>query len=236
MTELLKSKLLDSIRSYFEPTDEKIANAYLQDLGLTWDFLKDKSILDIGAGSGGFAHAAKRRGVEIIPLDEDPQWWKTRGMFYKHVPYVQGTAFHLPFLDESFDLIISREAVEYMVFPKVNEDKRMSLQEIRDGIERNFRQLLPEVLRVLRPNGEFRFDIGVWGWALYTTEESSLQALEKEKSDPEFRKQRAEKIAQRSLEFLQSIYPHITMHTPPDETGDDRKNYFRMIKSCTVLY
>src|SRR5690348_119091 len=81
---------------------ETTANTYLGDLGLSWEDLAGKRILDVGAGSAGFAKAAKGRGIEVVSLDQDPKY-----RVFTDVPYVQGQGRgnSLPFMDETFDLV-----------------------------------------------------------------------------------------------------------------------------------
>ena len=86
--------------------NEATAEAYLMDLGLNWDMLEDKKVLDIGAGLAGFAQAAKKRGINVVSLDAHPEWWSEIGDPPTDVPFVIGDGKKHPFKD-AFPIFLS---------------------------------------------------------------------------------------------------------------------------------
>lgn len=121
------------------PTGE-VAELYLVDLGLTWDDLKGKTVLDLGAGLGAFARAAKERGVHVTSLEARPELWKHEGEPPTDLPYVVADAAKLPFGDQTFDLVISRAG------PLGSEEE-----------QGRFHQIMDEATRVLKTGGQLRF-------------------------------------------------------------------------------
>jgi|GEM_PF-2177258 len=131
-----------------ENTNERLLNntvgLYFNDLGLTWELLAGRRVLDIGAGGAQFAQAARRRGIYVRSID------KQRGGWGGAVPIppdlqddydvcdvaVQG----LPYLDSSFDVAVARASLHSMIHDRGS-----------------FNGVVDEALRVLRPGGELRF-------------------------------------------------------------------------------
>lgn len=126
---------------------KNVAQWYVDELGLDWKELKGKKILDIGAGSGGFAKVAKTRGIDVVSVDKDPHDYLLRYAgkrpVEKKIPYIQADAYSMPFVDNSFDIVVSRASVHWMVCTKSE-----------------LASLIREVTRVLKPGGEFRFTVG----------------------------------------------------------------------------
>lgn len=102
---------------------EASADAWIADMGEQGDFgrryvldpimlpralaASPKSALDVGCGEGRFCRMLKQHGVKATGIDPTPALISaarsrdTRGM------YLQAEAEHLPFADESFDLVVS---------------------------------------------------------------------------------------------------------------------------------
>lgn len=126
---------------------EARARYILGRLGLSWESLKGKRVLDIGAGSAEFGAAARKQGIEIISLDRtllDDDGTPP----YQKEGYVQGSADKLPFADESFDIVVSHASIP-----------------LHAAIDRaDVNRFLEEIRRVLKPGGECRFGpVGVGG-------------------------------------------------------------------------
>jgi ubiquinone/menaquinone biosynthesis C-methylase UbiE len=135
---------------------EARAEYILGRLGFSWEALEGKRILDIGAGSAEFGAAARKRGVEIVSLDPKPLDDRDEPIFQKE-GYVQGDAKHLPFADESFDVVVSHASV-----PLHAAVDKVAVQ-----------HFLEEIRRVLKKGGECRFGpVGVGG-ALFPADESN---------------------------------------------------------------
>lgn len=211
---------------YTDEANEATAEAYLMELGLNWDMLMGKRVLDMGAGLAGFAQAAKERGIDVISLDAHPEWWSEIGDPPSNVPFVVGDGKQLPFKEESFDVIVSRSAVHSMV-------------EIQDDLE----SVISEARRVLKPGGEFRFGPGhinlspvrneewdkwykvldkvrnkqtltpeedAWGAKVWPVYERKLQ--EEEELNGLSKEERIKKMEEWSFIYLKRIEPSITEH------------------------
>jgi len=130
----------DTLRRHEE---EDTADRILNNLGLTWESLKGKTILDIGAADAALAKAGLRRGITIISIDKDvdylDKYWKRH--LPKKMSYILADARNLPFPDECFDIAIAHASVP-LIHTKSRDD-------IRD--------VLSETYRVLKPKGQFRF-------------------------------------------------------------------------------
>lgn len=117
----------------------------MADLGLQWETLQHKKILDIGARNGRFAHEVKKRKIDIYALEPHPhQWTRFGNTYFDEQNFVQGEGLNLPFQDNTFDFIVSRASVHLIV------------QHVHD-----IPKLFEEVTRVLQPGGEFRFGPGI---------------------------------------------------------------------------
>lgn len=123
----------------------------LREMGITPNALRGKEVLDIGAGDANFARIAKAKGIHVTSLEKYPEYSYPDGL-PTDIPYIVGSAEQMPFDDQSFDVIIS------LAGPPSD------VEHIAD-IER----ILQEAIRVLKPGGEFRFDVhsGVFLSALW---------------------------------------------------------------------
>lgn len=133
---------------------EARANYILGRLGLSWEDLKGKRILDVGAGSAEFGAAARTKGVDVVSLDR--QLGDSDGPPYQKQGYVVGTADRLPFADESFDMVLSHASV-----PLLASNRR----EVLCFVE--------EIRRVLKKGGECRFGPVGMGGALFPQDETA---------------------------------------------------------------
>ncbi len=157
---------------------EKRAEFILKRLGLSWEELEGKRVLDIGAGPADLALAAAKRNVEVVSIDA-----KMPENIPGGLEYVAGDAKDLPFQDESFDVVMAHAAP-----PAILADKN------------EVKKILGEVGRVLRPGGEFRF--GPVSNANLFEDEELFTAEEEETFSTE---QRVERVRQRSLDFYRSL-------------------------------
>ena len=119
-------------------------------------------VLDMGCGGGRHAFALYRRGAEVVALDLDEAELKdVAGMFAAmheageapagaRASAVRGSAYALPFDDDSFDRVVAAEVLEHLP-----QDERA----------------MRELFRVLKPGGLIAVTVPRWGpelicWAL----------------------------------------------------------------------
>lgn len=98
------------------------------------------SLLDLGCGDGGFCTFAAQRGATVYGLDVEPD---TIARALDQVPagdFRLGLMEHLPWPDNSFDVVTSFNAVQYALDPQL---------------------ALAEACRVVRPGG--RIAVCKWG-------------------------------------------------------------------------
>lgn len=200
---------IESVDENREEIVEKEAIEDLKDLGLDFNYLKDKLTLDIGAGSAKVAEAAKKKGVEIISLDINPEMWTEEGTKLPDVPYVKASAEKLPFDNETFDLVISHAG------PFSNIPSKEIVAKI-----------IAEAKRVLKEGGEFRFGPGNLNANIFTSEE--LFTPEEEESFTI--EQRIERIGEKSIEFLKSIDPNITQEGIREPSHDFPSKHFYILR------
>ena len=192
---------------------EKEALGDLQDLGLDWQDLKDKLTLDIGAGRALIAEAAKKKGVDVISFDINPEMWIEKGVKLPDASYVKGSAEQLPFPDEKFDLIISHAGPFTNTYSK-----------------EGFIQMLSEAKRVLKEGGEIRFGPGNLNADIFMDKE----LFSAEEYESFTTKQRIERIGERSLEFLKSIDKNIVQQPIKEPSHDFPSSNFYALKKLTV--
>jgi len=77
-------------------------------------FRGDERLLDIGAGDGGVARLLRERVAEVVAIDVEPsdEWRNGDG-----VSFSVADAEELPFGDEEFDLIHSKDSLHHMEDP-----------------------------------------------------------------------------------------------------------------------
>lgn len=110
----------------------KRAELILSNIGLSWDKIESKNILDIGSGQSVLTQAAAHRGsgAKILSVDiELNEKWLEFPWGNRQTP-VQADAESLPFKSGFFDYAIMHGSTGFMA--------------------------IPEAVRVLRPGGEMR--------------------------------------------------------------------------------
>lgn len=99
-----------------ENVDKKVvdrANHILSDMGLSWESLKGKKVLDAGSGPSALAHAASLLGVDTqifsTDINRNKKWKDLPGDIKNRI--IQADTENLPFADESFDLVIDHASI-----------------------------------------------------------------------------------------------------------------------------
>lgn len=99
------------------------------------DFSKSPRILDLGCGDGVLSYLLWKKGARVVGIDvadEAISYAFNRLGYLKGIEFVLGSAYDMPFTDESFDYVVSSDVIEHLEFP----DKMIS-----------------EIKRVLKENG-----------------------------------------------------------------------------------
>ena len=121
-----------------EYIDDKNSTVLANDLVADGHF--GRRMLDIGSGYGSNVLASRQAGIDAIGIEIAPfEVEFARKRLRQERPddspdnvYLLGSALHLPFQDDSFDLITIMNVLEHVT---------------------DYRRLLSEAVRVLRPNG-----------------------------------------------------------------------------------
>lgn len=100
------------------------------------EFNDNEKVLDIGSGTGTFSVWMANKGLKVTGIDQSKEMIKVAQEKAEkenlEIDYVLGDAHKLPFADETFDLVVSVTAIEFVDDPK---------------------SVLKEAMRVLKPNG-----------------------------------------------------------------------------------
>jgi ubiquinone/menaquinone biosynthesis C-methylase UbiE len=90
------------------------------------------SVLDIGTGSGLFAEAFSKHGLNISGLDVNPEMVETAHQFVPKGDFREGISEALPFKDKSFDLVflglLLHESDD--TFQTLKESRRVAIQRV----------------------------------------------------------------------------------------------------------
>jgi len=135
-----KIKILDSAEGYdlaAEDYDkkEKYLNSFEKGKFLSLlPEIKDKKILDVGAGTGRVSLPLALAGAQVTALDVSEKILEVLKRKNKKIITVVGEAENLPFENESFDIVTAAFLVVHLKDPKIFFD---------------------EVYRVLKPDGLF---------------------------------------------------------------------------------
>ncbi len=69
--------------------------------------LKGKKLLDVGCGNGLITNVWSQYGAQVYAIDQSITSVKRTNKFYPRLDIGQGDALHLPFEDNSFDIVVS---------------------------------------------------------------------------------------------------------------------------------
>jgi SAM-dependent methyltransferase len=110
----------DSQEAYAE-WEYDVGRSLLEEYSGWFGALKGKRVLDIGCGLGGKSVAYAESGADVTGVDLDPVH-AAGALVYsrktgKPIDIVTGDAGALPFLDESFDLVVANDSMEHFAEP-----------------------------------------------------------------------------------------------------------------------
>ena len=110
----------------------------LQKINLYGMLKAETKILDVGCGAGFLSNALAKEGLNITGVDLSPESLKVAAKYdeTKSVKYQTADAYHLPFADQSFDVLTAMDFLEHVEDPK---------------------EVIKEFSRVLKPGGLFIF-------------------------------------------------------------------------------
>lgn len=80
--------------------------------------LKNKKVLDVGAGTGRLATELARRNAEVTALDISPKMLEVLRHKDRRIKTVVGSAETLPFADETFDWVVAAFLIVHLDQPK----------------------------------------------------------------------------------------------------------------------
>jgi ubiquinone/menaquinone biosynthesis C-methylase UbiE len=189
---------------------EMRAKLVMNNLGLKAEDLVGKKILDLGAGKAELAQWAKSHGINIVSLDNGIGY--TREEMPKNVNYIKGSAEVLPIKDDVLDLIVSHGSP-----PGISQEKQEVIK------------IIKEAVRVLKNGGEFRFGPGRLHPAVFDLGELFTEEEEKNLSTED----RIQRIREKSLEFLRSIYPNIE-EISIEGKADNINGFFYLLKKSEI--
>ena len=188
--------------------EEEGSEFILGNLDLTWKDLGGKSVLDIGAADARLGRAAKRRGMDVVSIDNHEKHLREhwRSHLPKNLLYIQADAKQLPFPDATFDLVISHASVPLILVQNREE----------------IHTIISESHRVLKPNGEFRFGGGssttIASTILDGGEEPMMMRMSTGDENIEYEQKR-------TLTFLHELFPEIECYQPIHRRHDYQRYY-----------
>lgn len=140
----------ERFKQALESHDEADMPEILGNLGLSERELVGKKILDIGSGGGEFVRWANKHGAEAIALDHRLDDKVKRRMEFAEAPFVMGTAFLLPFPDDTFDYVVSHASMPNITAEKTRVGSRAEIVAAATGPRL---QAVQEALRVVKKSG-----------------------------------------------------------------------------------
>lgn len=124
----LAKKRAKSHKEYikFENFQSTLVMKFLQEKQIS---LKEKKVLDLGCGRGGYSLKFRKEGAKVTALDITREYFQN----VSGVNFVLGDATKMPFKQKSFDFVFCSSLIEHIKYPRllVSEIKRV-LKE--DGI------------------------------------------------------------------------------------------------------
>lgn len=162
------------------PSTGRGVKDYEELLGIKPESLRDKKILDIGAGFANFARESKHFGAETVSLEpQDPtdrlsMTPEEKAEFkraFSRGEIVQGIVQSLPFQDGSFDRVFAVVSIPYYL-PRQESERALAFD---------------EMVRVLKPGGEVRiYPVELSGKYPWSVSDGIIKRLQSEGYKVEF--------------------------------------------------
>lgn len=113
---------LEELAAARDPADPRHCLAPLRD--------DDRAVLDIGCGigQGVAAHCVGRDELTVVGIDIDLAPLRHGAQCFDHAHFARASGEHLPFADNSFDLVCSRVSLPYMHVPRAIAEMRRVLR------------------------------------------------------------------------------------------------------------
>jgi ubiquinone/menaquinone biosynthesis C-methylase UbiE len=94
--------------------------------------IQTMTVLDVGTGSGIFAEAFSKRGIEITGIDPNPEMLKAAQEFVPTGTFLRGTVEEIPSKDKSFDLVFLGHVLHESddLIKALSESKRVAKRQI----------------------------------------------------------------------------------------------------------
>lgn len=90
-------------------------------------FPEHGKILEVGSGNGNFLEHMRSKGLDVEGVDIAPRGQNV----------LKADAKHLPYDDESFDLLISKQVFDGVLYDQYPEDQRKMLREMTRVLKKN---------------------------------------------------------------------------------------------------
>ena len=101
-------------------------------VGLCLEDTQIMNVLDVGTGSGIFAEAFLKKGLDIAGIDPNPDMLKVVNEFIPDGTFLPGTIENIPFHNKSFDLVFLGHVLHESddILKALSESKRVSKQKV----------------------------------------------------------------------------------------------------------
>lgn len=117
-----EKKITDNYRKHTtqNPVQKFLINNFLNALLNEAEKLKPLSILDAGCGEGFILEKLHENkiGHELVGIDFSRQALQIGKTLHPNLTFKPGTIYHIPFKDDSFDLVICSEVLEHLEYPE----------------------------------------------------------------------------------------------------------------------
>jgi SAM-dependent methyltransferase len=128
-----KQTFYNSSDAYFAVLKNEPAEYYQEFIDLVKFYLQDKNskILDLGCGTGQSSCLLSRVGYRVTGFDYSQRFIEHARKNFPEVNFVQGEVTALPFIDDSFDALVTYNTIEHF------DDLEKGLREVARVVKKN---------------------------------------------------------------------------------------------------